>query len=413
MKPLAPLFICILVSLHSVGQVSYQEGYIVRGGDTVRGRIAYQEWGATPRRITFVGGAAGKEESLGPEEISAFFVNGELYRSQRVRIYPYSLDPAVVTDPGWRGEPYDTTLFLRLVTGGMLTLYAYLDEQGTPYFWLQAVGKPPELLRIGNKVIQKGAESDVQTDDLYKYQLADLVAGCPLIAQRPVEVDYEENALSRLVTTYNHCGKELVQSRKGRYPWKVHVVPLIGGLHSSVKLSGNTDAAYAGWPSFNGPTGGLGFLFQPTRGRRRLAIQLDGLFDQFLLKSGRLQKNYYQSYTAAMEYDEIKGNLQVRYQMPVGAARPWIGAGVSNTLIINNTSKQDLFDASSSQTIHQPLFGSTDDMRVYRAGVFVSLGAAFKHWVLEGRAERTQGLVSLPGVTSPVTNFYLLLGYMF
>ncbi|HEV9038792.1 MAG TPA: hypothetical protein VGQ51_19280, partial [Puia sp.] len=111
--------------------------------------------------------------------------------------------------------------------------------------------------------------------------------------------------------------------------------------------------------------------------------------------------------------DEIKGNLQVRYQYPMNKIRPFIGAGISNTLTINNKSTQTLIDVSNSQNFRQPLFGSADYIRMYRPGAFISLGAEYRKFVLEARAEQTQGLTNMPGVSAPVMNFYLLLGYMF
>jgi hypothetical protein len=254
-------------------------------------------------------------------------------------------------------------------------------------------------------------ESDVLTDKLYQYQLADLVAGCPQIAGRPVEVAYEEYALGRLISTYNGCGNELVEGRKGRSRWIVRAVPMVGYLHSSVKMSGNADAAYAAWPAFNGPTGGLGVFLQPSRGRRRLGIQVDVLYDHFSLNSGNFQKNYYQRYSGHLDYDEVKGNIQLRYAQAVGSARPFIAIGFSNTLIINNQSHQSLYDAGTMQNIRQPMFGSDAAIRQYRPGAFVSLGAEMRRWVLEGRAEQTQGLTNLPGVNAPVMNFYVLIGY--
>ncbi|HXB95274.1 MAG TPA: hypothetical protein VNU70_08955 [Puia sp.] len=328
-----------------------------------------------------------------------------------VKIFPYSQDPGVVTRPGWSNVPYDTTVFLRLVTGGRLNLYTCDDGAGVTYFFISVGNAQPEQLRIQKTLVKKGAETDVLTNDLYRYQLADLVAGCPMVAARPVEVPYEENALSRLISTYNHCGKELAANGKGRLHWNARLVPMAGYVHGSVKISGNTDAAYAGWPTFNLPTGGLGVFLQPTRGRRRLGIQVDALYDHLSLNSGKFQKNYYQVYTGRLDYDELKGNIQLRYQQPVGSARPFIAIGFSNTLIINNQSRQSLYDAGTSQNIRQPLFGSEQALRMYRPGAFVSLGTEMRHWVLEGRFEQTQGLTSLPGVNAPVTNFYVLIGY--
>ena len=395
------------------GPSTYRDGWILRGKDTIRGRIADSDWVMTPQRVDFVDGASGSRSVFGPREISGFSVGDVVYRSWTVRLYPYSQDPAVVTAAGWSDAPYDTTIFLERLAGGRLDLYYYRDISDVTYFFIASTGGLPEQLRIQNKIVKNGAATDVVTDPLYKQQLADKVKGCPMVARRPVEVDYEANALSHLVTTYNHCGKELVVNHKGNYRWGAHLVPMAGGLYSSVWVKGNSDAAYVGWPSFYAPTGGLGLLVTSSKGRRTWAIQADFLYDHFLLNSHQYHKNYYQRFNARLEYDEIKGNIQVRYQYPMAKARPFIGAGISNTLTINNKSTQTLTDVGNSQNIRQPLFESSDAIRQYRPGAFISIGAEFRKWVLEARAEQTQGLTNMPGVNAPVMNFYVLIGYMF
>ena len=337
-------------------------------------------------------------------------------QSYTVKLYPYSQDPAVVTASGWRGQPYDTTIFLQRVTAGRLSLWSYRDTTDVVYFFIQTGTQTPVQLRIQNRVVVHGAESNVITDDLYKYQLADYVAACSKIADRPVPVAYEENALKRLIDTYNQCGVGAEGAGKRRRVIASLLV-LGGGLHSAVKPGGNTDAAYAHWPAFSGPTGGLGVWLQPAGGsksRKRWGVVIDVLYDDLSVNSGRFQKNYYQAYTGKLAYMEVKGNIQLRYAYPVGEFRPFIGIGFSNSLIFNNTSSQKYTDASDNTVIHQPLFGSGVDLSRYRPGGFGVVGLAWKRWSLEGRYERTADLANTTtGIKVPVTNFYALAGFRF
>lgn len=389
-------------------QKNYVEGYIVRTGkDTVRGRIDYRDWVATPLRIDFQDSHTGRQDAYTPRELEAFSVNGEVYRSYGVRVAPYSQDPAVAAAIDWHGEPYDTTIFLRLVTSGRLSLYYYRDQLDVTYFFVQREGKAPEQLQIRDRVVRKGAKTDVIADEAYKYQLADLVSSCSLVAERPVPVAYEENALKKLIDTYNHCGMEV----GGRKHSPVSFMLMAGYLHSSVRPGGNTDAAHAGWPAYNGPVGGVGVLFQPTKGRKRWALLADALYDRFSVNSSKFQKDYYETYSGKLDYDEVRIDVQLRYLFPAGDWRPFIGVGFSNSLIINNSSSQSVFDASTAQTIHQPLFGDKSYIQTYRPGGFLALGAIWKRWSLEARYERTAGLVNLAGISAPVGNFYVLAGF--
>ena len=420
MKLNLPLFLAAMFvfSLSLRAQSTYQNGYIVGlRGDTLRGRIDHQDWVDNPDRIDFADGGTGKSSTYTAAELAAFFVNDELYRSYKVRIYPYSQDPAVVTAPEWTGQPYDTVVFLRLVTEGRLNLYCFRDRTDVTYFFLQkgGIGQQPQLLRIQNHVVRRDAASNVTTENVYKYQLADYVAACKVVADKPVPVAYEENALKKLIDTYNHCGVETVG--KGGRRVLVNILPMAGYLQSRVGFSGNSDAAHASWPAFSGPIGGLGFLIRPGRGSRkaqRWGLLVDGLYDQVLIYSHHYQKSYYQNWYGKLAYSEVRADVQIRYSYPLGDFRPFLGLGFSNSLIFNNTSSQKTIDAATNTTIRQELFGSNGYFSSYRPGGFGVVGFAWKRWSLEGRYERTADLVnSTTGAVAKVTNMYALAALRF
>src|ERR1700753_3772962 len=88
-KALTTVLLLFSISLAVTAQENFQSGYIVRGQtDTVRGKIDYRERVANPRSVTFLDAAGGKT-AYGPGEISAFFVNGEIYRNYSIRVIPY------------------------------------------------------------------------------------------------------------------------------------------------------------------------------------------------------------------------------------------------------------------------------------------------------------------------------------
>lgn len=344
--------------------------------------------------------------------------NGDTLREQKytVKLYPYSQDPGVVTGSNWSGRPYDTTISLRLITRGRLNLWSYWDPAGVVYFFIQTGGQVPVQLRIQNRVVVHGAASNVLTDDIYKFQLADYVAGCAKIADRPVQVAYEENALKTLIDTYNQCGVGPAARQSGRRVI-VNFLVLGGYLHSAVKPGGKSDATYASWPAFSGPTGGLGVWIQPARGskgRKAWGLVIDALYDDLMVNSGIFHKNYYQIYSGKLDYMEVKWNIQLRYAYPVGDFRPFLGVGFSNSVIFSNSSSQKYFDQSDNTTIRQSLFGSGVNFATYRPGGFGVVGVAWKRWSLEGRYERTAPLVNTTtGIKVPVTNLYALAAFAF
>jgi hypothetical protein len=406
---------CVL-SVPVCAQEYFQDGYVVTAaGDTIRGRIDQREWVATPGRIVFLDSRTGQQGDYTVHQLSAFGVRQEVYRGYRVRLYPYSRDPGVVTASNWSNRPYDTTIFLRLITGGRLSLWGYQDSADVVYFFIQTGRQLPVQLRVQNRVVVNGAASTVMTDDVYKFQLADYVSACSKIAERPVPVAYEENALRRLIDTYNQCG--VGSENHSRRRFSAHVLVLGGGLRSAVKPGGKSDATYAHWPAFSGPTGGLGVWIQPARGkkaRRRWGLVIDALYDDLMVSSGIFHKNYYQIYTGRLDCMEVKGNIQVRYALPLGDFRPFLGVGFSNSLIFSNSSSQKYFDQSDNTVIRQPLFGPGVQWAMYRPGGFGAAGLAWKRWSLEARYERTMPLVNTTtGIKAPVTNLYALAAFAF
>ena len=188
---LTPLLLLVTFAsaLRVQAQENYQEGYVVTvSGDTLRGRIDQQDWVANPKKIAFMDGRGGKRVEYGAGSMIAFGVQNEAYRSYTVKLYPYSQDPAVVTARNWSDQPYDTTVFLRLITMGRLNLWGYRDGTDVIYFFLQPGKQALVQLRIQNHVATHGAASNVTTENVYKYQLADYVSSCSKIANRPVPV---------------------------------------------------------------------------------------------------------------------------------------------------------------------------------------------------------------------------------
>src|SRR3979490_551931 len=127
MKPALKTILLIVVAFlpFSVsGQENFKDGYIVHfDKDTVRGQIDFRDWMVNPSKITFLNLQTGKREPYQPEDLSSFFANGEIYRSFKVHINPFSLDPVVTIGNNGNGDAYDSTVFLRLIVGGKINLY--------------------------------------------------------------------------------------------------------------------------------------------------------------------------------------------------------------------------------------------------------------------------------------------------
>ena len=406
--PILLFFSFFLLHTSAFSQESYQDGYIVIAkGDTIRGLIDFRDWLVNPVSVNFQRARTGERASYGPQDLAGFFVNGEVYRSYRVRVYPYSRNPVTVLSPEWHGDPYDSLVFLRLITRGRLNLYSYRNRADVTYFFLQSSSATPEQLRVSNRIIEKNGENSMETDELYRFQLADWLADCPKTAERPVNVAYTESALRKLIFTYDNCGKDTVEQEPTRIGDKgISVTPMIGYFHSALHVSQQN---LTNWPAYSGVTGGLGIQALLPRTRGQFGFLADILFSHFYSQSGTYQVNDFTTENGVFDFNKLSLDLQFRYFYPAGRVRPFLGVGLSNTLLFSNKSTHYQHDVISGQNSPLPIFGLDGGIRTYQIGFLGEAGIAAGRWTLEARYEATSGLSN--GGEATFGNFYIVTGF--
>jgi hypothetical protein len=407
--------ICMLACLPAFAQENFKDGYIVLPNrDTVRGQVDDREWVNNPSRISFRD-KAGKTASFMPEEIRSFYVNGEIYRSYKVRFYPFSLDPVVTASESWSASPYDSTVYLRLITGGKLNLYHFKDRKDLTYFFTQRQDAVPDELRIRNRAVEVDGHQNVATDLLYQDQLMGLLADCGQAAKRAGQVAYTENALRKLVFSYNNCGKDTVEQRSaqtGARGQAITFIPMLGYLHSSVRVSGNLDEARMSWPSYSTFAAGMGMQILLPRARQQFSFFTDLLYAHFSSASNAFRVNSFTTENSVIDFSQLKLDIQFRYQYPEGkAVRPFFNVGFSNSMIINNKSYRNDYNSADNSNTHGPIFGISGGIKSYQVGIIGGGGITAGPWNIEARIERLPGISDLESVGSPMTNYYLLVGF--
>ncbi|HEY4064520.1 MAG TPA: hypothetical protein VGM30_21595 [Puia sp.] len=413
MKPFL-LIIFTLLSLSAIAQENYKDGYIVLANrDTVRGAIDSREWVNNPSRISFRD-KTGKVISYTPPEIGSFSVNEEIYRSFTIRIYPFSLDPVVTASENWNATPYDSTVFLRLLTGGRLNLYQYEDQRDLIYFFAQTPGAVPQELRIRSQVVETDGHQGVSTDLLYRDQLTGLLADCGTVVRRAGQAAYSEKALRKLVFAYNNCGKDTIEQRAaptGTTGKGVAFIPMLGYLHSSVRISGEVDEAHMSWPAYNTFAAGMGMQILLPRAREQFSFFTDLLYAHFSSAGGGFTVNSFTTENSVIDFNQLKLDIQFRYRYPEGSVRPFLNAGFSNTMIISNKSYQNDYNSFDNSNTHGPIFGTSGGMKSFQVGIIGGGGITAGRWSVEARFERLPGISDFQSIGSPMTNYYLLAGF--
>jgi hypothetical protein len=413
MKPFLSI-IFSLFSLSAVAQKNYQDGYIVLSNrDTVRGQVDFREWVSNPSKISFRD-KTGETISYTPSDIGSFSVQEEIYRSFTLRFYPFSLDAVVVASEGWNATPYDSTVFLRLLTGGKLNLYRYEDQRSLVYFFAQTPGAVPQELRIRNHAEERDGRQVVAMDMLYRDQLTGLLADCGTVARRAGQAAYSETALRKLVFAYNNCGKDTIEQRSavaGTTGMAVSFIPMLGYLHSSVRISGELDEASMSWPAYSTFATGLGMQILVPRAREQFSLFTDLLYAHFSSTGGTLTANNFTTENSVIDFDQLKLGIQFRYRYPEGRVRPFLNVGFSNTMIISDKSYRNTHISYDSSNIRAPIFGVPGGMKRYQVGIIGGGGITAGRWSVEARFERLPGISDFQSIGSPMTNYYLLAGF--
>lgn len=409
------LFIDTLVTLQAAAQQDLQNGYIVHAPtDTLQGQIDYREWVANPRVITFLDGRTGKKAEYGPGDISAFFVSGETYRSFRVHVVPVTGGISeTVEEAEFAEKPFDTVCFLRLVTGGRLSLYSYQDRTGKSVFFVQRDGQAPAELESTVVITDVDGSRTLQAREEYKYMLARLTAECPNMMTSKMDVAYTEAALRKKVVAYNHCGGDATVSdsipyadRHDQARW--YISPLIGFAHSTVHVSGTSSyMPQERWPAANAVTGGLGVLYVLPRGRGQYSLVMNALFQHFQSAGSTLNEAYGLTVQGEFKYSQIQTSLLFRYRYPGGRVRPFINGGIGEVAIFGNKSTQTI------GTEQQGLFGDPSYMHSSQTALVGGLGVEISRFVVEVRGSRTDNFADITGTGADMTHLLVLAGFNF
>jgi hypothetical protein len=414
---------CALLSLLTTAQSNYLGGYVVLPqNDTIKGQIDYKEWYYNPREIAFQNGKTGKKSLFSPDDITAFFAGGEVYRSFKVTIHPYSLSTEKLTS-NFQDEPYDSTVFLRLVTDGPLSLYYYHGHDEVEYFFARQLNETPVQLRVKTSLVDNNGTKAIDREDLYIDQLRLLVSECPVLSGKVSHVAYDEKDLRKLIFTYNNCGKDTVE-RQGVTAGSrklTRFIPLVGYIRTSMRTTGTYEGiSNLTWAACNSIIGGLGAQFTMPRTRQQFSFMTDLLFSHFSSTSSSYAANSANVEKGYMQYNYLQLNIQFRYQIPEGnKVRPFVNAGISNTLALGYTDYISNHETGVAVDTRTPFLGTlmpndnVSNPSPYQFGVMGGVGCTTGRFSLEVRVQANNGINALQDVDVTMKSFYVLAGFSF
>lgn len=408
------LFIAALtVALPLSAQKNFRDGFVIlKNGDTLRGQIDYRQWGFSPKHIDFQDNAS-KQTTYTATDLRGFHVEKEDYFSSTVTVYPYSVEPNIVADESYRSIPVERTAFFRVIITGKLTLYAYKDSTGTPYFFTsQPDGGNLKQLRLVSSMMVRPEDGRrrLLLQEAYKDQLTTLMQDYPALKSQIDRSRYEENAFRRLYFAYNNHNLDTVERRSPSDKGSVHVFPMLGYIHSKVAAS-STSPTYAGAdvPGSNGIAGGAGLIFSLPRNREQFAFVFDALYHSFKSRSPIYQQNMFNNADLDLNYQALNVDLQFRWTYPQGKVRPFVQLGGGAAFVLSNKSILTNYNTVDKTTTPEPFLG--DNFRKFMPVWLGGAGIMAGPLAVEARYEGSAGMSNDQSITCHTTTFYLLVSY--
>lgn len=392
------------------GQKNFVDGYIVKKNrDSLPVKIDYRDWEVSPAHVTYLDGSTGKPVEAGAEGLLAFGVNGDRYECHTVQVSPYSPTPEKLTTEAEIGSPYDTTVFLQVITTGKITLWEYRQAVDLSYYFINGKdGKPVQLLLI-TRIYQQDGGSRFEQQPYFRNQLSYRLRDCDAVQKELANVRYSRSSLEKLIFSYNHCGSDTTLSLSRGNNGYVRFFPVIGFMSSKVRFRGNGSISGPGayettqdFPAAASPAAGAGLIWLTPRNREKISFVGDILWQQFKSVSdgGAGQA------TGHIDYQFLKLDVLFRYRYPVGKVRVFAEGGESNSLVFGMNSYQYYPAGNGIAASTQPFLSG--DTRHYMIGGVLGAGVTAGRWSVEGRYEPSFGISDITVVRSPTKSWYLL-----
>lgn len=389
-------------------QRNFIDGYVVtRNKDTLKGQIDFRDWGINPDHIFFRQGETTKTEEYHAVDLAAFSTGDQHYESYTVHIAPYSSEPERLLSQEDIGAPYDTTVFLQVLTSGKLTLWEDRTSGGTDYYFVNGKDGRPEQLRVITRIATTDGTTGFSQEPVFRNQLSFLMRDCESIAGRIQRSEYTGSSLAKLFFAYNNCGKDTVEKRGSR--GSVQFFPLVGFETSTMKFTGDDPVAYQHYKASSGIAAGAGFLFILPRNRQQLSFVADLAWQHFHSESDSAAENSYINQAGHIEYSLLKLDILFRYRFPTDGIRPFVEGGFSNSFALGMNCYQGYTDRIGNTSYTSPIISGAT--RNHQEGWLLGAGVSGKRWTVEGRYEASTGISAATAVGSPVKSWYLLVSY--
>lgn len=225
-------------------QNSFEPGYYLNAANNkVSGLIKTQDWRNSPQKIVFKASQDAQTKTISLQELNGFGItNGATYLKKNFKL---NISPKRLNNLNFSKDPVfePKTALLKLLVAGNVNLFVYENDGLKEFFYTKNGSAIKSLVYV-----QYLVDGNLATNEQYKQQLLNAFSDCKILSQADfLRLNYKQNALVKLVNTYNQCvdpnytvnGKD---SSKTEF-----TASIFGGANfSSVKIKNNEVATRGG-----------------------------------------------------------------------------------------------------------------------------------------------------------------------
>ena len=400
-------------------QKNFIPGYIVDNkSDTIFGLIDYKNWGKNPKLISFKKDSMGIPQKYSPVLIRSFKVADQLYVSKIVTV---DKSPTTLQDlkesARYIPDIVKDSVFLTLFIKGKATLYYFMDDDLKEHYYIEKDTIFEELILSIWLRDYNGTPRLIHLDT-YKHQLESYLGDRPELRKAITSLEFNRRKLTSLFKQYNEVGGaksvEINKVRKLRLESGV-----MAGLTSTrLKFEGNEDVTpFLIKPDYGNsvnPSFGVfcNVILPGINGRWSIKNDLQFANHQFKGVHREIYaSSVYDSSSTyfGMTYFKLSNMLcfQVRNHKKL---RPYIFAGICNSLLIKNDCKQNMDSYIVSQH-YTSTSRSFIPFRNLEQSYLLGVGLDYKNIRLEYRYLKGNGISASLAYSSRLTTNLFLISY--
>lgn len=397
----------------TLAQENFVAGTIFRGSSQESGLIDYRSWRKNPDKIVFKPSASAEAVILTPLDITAFLVEGDRYVSALTETDVSVLQGGIAVGPPQYAAD---TIFLLALIQGEKSLFQYLGDSDFPRYYIEsepsvysilAYHKYEELIRGYRKVFEINR---------FRPQLASYLQDCPELVLGRRSVRYSEKDLRRVFKRYYACKgiEPEYEAEALRLGWAFGIVS--GVQIASIRGAGLPLLESTEWTPSVDFAGGLFVETFLPRNRQKWA-----LYNEFSLSSYTFAGEWVESeepyqtkiHTSSISISYARLNTMVRFRYPLPRMRIFVNGGVTNGLILRQTSYQRVRTTTTTTHTERERPFLLEAMRSHEQSLVIGGGVLLKGISMEARLERSNGFSPYTHIGTKISRYSFLVGYRF